>query len=362
MKSFKFFFPVFAACFTLVSCLSGEESESLKPTQVPIVTAQPEAGKVYPVAVIGSGAAGTMAVQRGVLNNDPVILFTGAKYERRTSRGNWVRKVENVPGLEAYKRTVLELRNETLIALAEGPLSHRLFVVDDSVINIAKEGDLFILTDSLGTTYKVQHVVLATGIMDEQPHIQGAIKPILKYSNKQTVAYCLLCDGHRSYKKNTVIIGYSEEAAQAALLIAEKYEPKKVTVLAHGNAPQIEKETLAKLASKEISVKEAPIFEVIGDPETKALLGFALESGEEVVAEQGFVFLGLRPNNQLALQLGAEVDERGLVLADSNGETTIPNLFVAGDLRANSKKQIYTAWQHAIDAMQVINFRLRQQD
>lgn len=33
--------------------------------------------------------------------------------------------------------------------------------------------------------------------------------------------------------------------------------------------------------------------------------------------------------------------------------------FVVGDLRANSVKQIYTAWQHAVDVVQVIDRRIR---
>jgi hypothetical protein len=34
----------------------------------------------------------------------------------------------------------------------------------------------------------------------------------------------------------------------------------------------------------------------------------------------GYVMLDIRPNNQLALQLGAKVDARGLVITDANGE------------------------------------------
>jgi len=58
--------------------------------------------------------------------------------------------------------------------------------------------------------------------------------------------------------------------------------------------------------------------------------------------------------------IGAKVDEKGLVIADGNGETNIPNLFVIGDLRSNSMKQIYTAWRHAVETVQIINRRIRE--
>ena len=302
-----------------------------------------------------------MAAKRATLNNNEVLLFAGATQERRRSRGNWVRKVDNIPGLEKYHRTVLELRNEALTEIVNGPLSHNLFIIEDSIISLEKEDGLFKLTDDSGHSYLARFVVLATGMMDVQPHIQGSIRHILPYANGQTVAYCLLCDGHRSFEKHTAVIGYSEDAASAALLVWERYHPLNVTVLTNGYKHQFSHETLNGLNNKQIRIVEEPIVEVLGNEDEKQLEGFRLNSGEEIEAEMAFVFLGIRPNNQLALEMGAEVDPRGLVLTDKDGESSIPNLFVAGDLRANSTKQIYTAWQHAVDAAQTINRRIRSE-
>ncbi len=303
-----------------------------------------------------------MAVQRAVLNNNEVLLFAGAKPERRHSRGNWVRKVDNVPGLAKYTRTVLELRNEVLTELVHNPLSINLYVIEDSVSSIEKDDDFFKLTDASGRTYYAKYVVLATGIMDEQPHFQGSIRPILKYANGQTVAYCSLCDGHRCFGKKTVLIGHSESAAHTALLLAEKYRLTSLTILTNGRAHEFTPELFKQLQNKNIRIIETPIVEVLGNKDLKQLTGFKLETGDTVEAEMGFVSLGLRPNNQLALQLGAQVDSKGFVIADSSGETTIPNLFVVGDLRANGMKQIYTAWQEAVESLQLINQRIREDE
>lgn len=398
--------------------IGAEEVGGLSsPKVIPVTTQQPEEKKVYPIAIIGAGAAGTMAVKRAVLNNNEVLLFAGAELERRRSRGNWVRKVDNVPGLGKYERTLLELRNEVLVELVQSPLSHNLYVIEDSIFSIEKvsvpgglglseqrledaggaqgseinsqmalnelfcaadaplnpsmkgldtreqllkkDVDFFKLMDGSGRTYYASYVVMATGIMDEQPHIQGSIRPILKYANGQTVAYCSLCDGHRSFGKKSVVIGHSESAASIALLLSEKYRLASLAILTNGHAHEFTPELSKRIKENDIRILEAPIQEVLGNRELKQLSGFKLENGDVVEAEMGFVALGIRPNNQLALQLGAQVDAMGLVITDSNGESSVPNLFVVGDLRANSMKQIYTAWQHAVDALQLINRRIR---
>ncbi len=314
--------------------------------------------KVFPVAIIGSGAGGTMAVKRAILNNREVLLFTGAKKERKNSRGHWVKKVENIPGLEKYKRTLVELRDEMLEGIAKGPFSQNLSVVEDSVISIRKQENAFRLCDKEGNVYFARFVVLATGMMDEQPHIKDSIKSIFSFANNQTVAYCLLCDGHLSYQKNVVVIGHSEEAAQGAILLFDRYIPPKITNLTNGAKNRFSENTLALLNAKNIQIEEEPIEEILG--EKKGILtGFQLSSEKKIDAEIGFVALGIRPNNALALELGADVDAKGLVIVDQNGESSVPNLFVIGDLRANSLKQIYTAWQHAVDSIQIIDRRIR---
>jgi thioredoxin reductase (NADPH) len=345
---------------TFLLLLQCSLSANPDPKIIPVTTRQPEEKKLYPIAIIGAGAAGTMAVKRAVLNNNETLLFAGAIQERRRSRGNWVRTIDNIPGLEKYKRAILEIRNEALEHLVHTPFSSKLYIIEDSVVSIKKEGDIFKLVDSQGKTYYAKYVVMATGIMDEQPHIQGSIRPILKYANAQVVAYCAVCDGHRAFGKKTAIIGYSEAAGANAVLLSDKYDLETMSILTNGHAPEFSPALLEKLKAKNIKVYQTPILEILGNPELKQLYGFKLENGQIVDAEMAFVSLGIRPNNKLALQLGAKVDKSGLVITDANGETSVPNLFVDGDLRANSMKQVYTAWQQAVDSVQVINRRIRE--
>jgi thioredoxin reductase (NADPH) len=80
-----------------------------------------------------------------------------------------------------------------------------------------------------------------------------------------------------------------------------------------------------------------------------------------VEADMGFVSLGMIVYSDLAKEVGAELDERGFVKADSVGHTTVDGFYVAGDVMAGTKKQIYTAWDTAVNALDVINQRLRSE-
>lgn len=366
---------IFINYFFLIVCIfiinarmyaTTEISEN-NPKNIPVQTAQPNEGQIYSIAIIGAGAAGTMAAKRAILNDDEILWFAGAKKERRNSRGNWVRKIENIPGFERYTRAILELRNETMLELAMSPFSHHLFIIEESIMNIQKNNDYFELTDGLGRLYRAKYVVMATGMMDEQPHINDSINPVLKYANGQTINYCALCDGHRSYLKKTVVIGHSEAALSLAILLKDKYKCSSMTILTNGKQAEANEELLSELEAKDIEILEYPIIEVLGNQEEKQLTGFKLDNQDEeeneieVEAETAFIALGVRPNNQLALQLGAEVDEKGLVITDAKGESSVENLFIAGDLRSNSMKQVYTAWQHAVESVQLINKRLRDE-
>ena len=49
----------------------------------------------------------------------------------------------------------------------------------------------------------------------------------------------------------------------------------------------------------------------------------------------------------------------GEVIADAQGLTNVPGFYVAGDVMAGTKKQIYTAWDTAVNAADAINMKIR---
>ncbi len=317
---------------------------------------------IYEVAIIGAGAGGIMALQRAILNNDEVLLFAGNQKDISNSRGTFVREVDNIPGLSKYKRVNINLRNEILKDIASDQnFSKNLNFFKRSVVNIKQENNkIFILEDNKGNVYQARYVILATGMMDEQPVINGKIDTIFPYANNETIAYCLRCDGHRALGKETVVIGSDDSAANVAIILQQRYKLPKITILTHGKKPTWDQSLQKKLSLYRIEFVEDTITNILGDESSGKLEGFMFSDSAKLSAEFGFVSMGIRPNNQLAKTLGAKLDPRGLVIADQNSETTVQNFFVIGDLQADAMKQIYTAWNHAVKAADIINKRIRE--
>lgn len=321
-----------------------------------------ETNTIYDIAIIGAGAAGMMAALRGVLNNDSVLMIGGAAREKKRSRAQWVRKVENIPGFMSYKKGVLDPNKETLDFIESSAFKENLtYLKNKSVTDIKKEGDLFYLTldGDESELYQARFVILATGVMDIQPEIEGSIKTIFPYANVQTVDYCVRCDGHHVLDKETVIIGAGESAAWIAIMLHERYAPPHLTVLTDGKKPEYSDKVRQLLELYKIEVNTKGIDGVRGKEKEGILEGFVFCDGTIHPADFAFISMGMMVYNDLANKLGTDTDKRGFVVTNPKGESSVEGLYVAGDLRANTKKQIYTAWDTAVDAADDINQRLR---
>lgn len=316
--------------------------------------------KIYSIAIIGGGAAGVMAVNRALLNNDSCLFFSGGNKEKKKSRGLWVKKVENVPGHLNYKRGITEPNDEMINWLKQSSFKDNLTHLSKSVIQIQKknEDNIFELIDENQKVYYCKYVVLCTGIMDVQPKIGGSIQPILPYANSQQVEYCLRCDGHHILGKHTAVFGHSSAAAWVTIMLHERYQPPSLVLLTNGQDMLFNEEEKKLLLRYKISIHTEEISKILDDGHHK-LLGVEFISGKTLKFEICFVSLGTIVYNKLALQLGAKSDERGYILTDDFGQSSVDRLYIAGDLRSGKKKQIYTAWDTAVDALDQINARIR---
>ena len=316
--------------------------------------------KVYPVCVIGGGSAGTMAVLRTILNNDECLFFPGSPKDKKRSRDLWVRKVENIPGHFQYKRGIQEPNLETMKWILQSDFKDNLHTQKNTgVVSVEKQGDVFKITDSKDQIHFAEYIILCTGVMDVQPEIKGTIETVFDYANAQTIDYCLICDGHHVLNKRASVIGYGNGAAWSAIMLHERYQPKDFHILTNGKKADFSSDTQKLIELYGIKVNEALIIDIFGQDKGQILEGFILEDGTTIETDICFVSMGMLIYNDIARELGAELDERGFVKGDEAGLTSVPGLYVAGDLKANTKKQIYTAWDTAVNSANAINLKIR---
>lgn len=313
--------------------------------------------KIYDIAVIGAGAAGQMAMLRGVLNNLHTVAFLGDAQTTRRSRATWVTEVDNVPGMFDKKRPITATSKEVIdfINKQEG-LKDKLTVVRKAVKHVKKTETGFLVEDDQNQ-YQARYVVLCTGTMDVQPHIQDSIEPVFPFANRGDLYYCIRCDGHRTLGKPCAVIGDKGGAGWIAVMLKERYDNPKLWVLTNGKPFEASDEVRELLKKYEIEVIEEKIEEILGDAR-EGLKGFRLTS-QTIETPKAFVALGSIVYNQLAKEVGAQLNERDHVIVDEKGETSVKGFYAAGDLVAGKKKQVYTAWDHAVDAVDAIDEKIR---
>ncbi|MCO4781716.1 MAG: NAD(P)/FAD-dependent oxidoreductase [Candidatus Cloacimonetes bacterium] len=315
--------------------------------------------EIYDIAVIGAGAAGTMSTLRAVLNNLKTIVFEGSGKEKKKARATWVSEVENMPFHFDVKKPITFAHKNTFSWIENNELyQDKLTRVKAAANNIKKTDQGFLITSKKGE-FLAKYVVLCTGIMDKQPLINGEMDPVFPYANKNKILYCLRCDGHLSKEKDTVVIGSNNGACWQAIMLFERYNNPSMTILTNGETLQSTPETQKLLEHYDIKVNESPILSIDGDEKTPLLEGFTLKDGSKVAAQLALVGLGQIAYNDLALHLGAEVQANGNVLCSEKGESSVDGFYVAGDLRANKKNQIYTSWDMAVDSVDHIDAKIR---
>ncbi|HEY6006593.1 MAG TPA: NAD(P)/FAD-dependent oxidoreductase [Anaeromyxobacter sp.] len=363
----------------------------------------------YRVIVVGGGIGGSAAALRAAQHGLAVAWIRGDTGTARASRARYVFNVDNMIGVSGgiVQRKVLELLSAPGHAAAREAVARTHFhvgipeivddvtrrltedfadvatLVDEKAAAARRDGDGFAVETDRGRTFRAGAIVLSTGVMDRQPSVKLTTKSgkvvddirwIYPWANAESLLYCILCEGHLVRDTRVAVFGASEAAAQVALLLHERYGVA-VTLLGNGEALQAKPETRRLLDAYGLEFREARLVELL-DGETgrkgESLRGFRLEDGSEVEARFGMVAMGLhRVYNELARQLGAELDAadgpeevRHVLVDDATSETSVRGLFAVGDMSRHrggtpSLKQIYTAQEYAVRAVQTIDRRVR---
>ena len=294
---------------------------------------------IYSVCVIGAGSAGVTAALRTVLNNDDCLLFPGTPKNKKNL------ELFGFPKLRICHRILLLKKGSRIPTrkfLNGSPKAHSkksYILKNQGVTSLTKNSDgTFEIVSSSGEIFNSKFVILCTGVMDVQPEINGSISPILPYANVQLADYCLRCDATMLWEKNLTIFGNGDGAAWVGIMLKERYDCPKITILTNGEHSKPFSDEVQKLVNQyQFEIRTAAVNAVVGDK--KSLKGYELSNGEMIASDFTFISLGMIVYNELAIQVGAEVDSRGFVITNASGESSIEGLFVAGDLRPMQKNK-----------------------
>lgn len=194
--------------------------------------------------------------------------------------------------------------------------------VNTNVTQVAAEGDAFRVTSEDGE-FVTRRLLLANGVKDVTPDIPGFME---LYG--QHIFHCSCCDGFESSDQDVLAIGWGEHAAGFALDLLEW--GARVTLVTNGQEFEGDRSCEIALRKHDIEVIEERL--VGFSVEKGHMTGAQLESGRKVAATRAFFSIKHEPRNEIAVSLGCAVDDMGYVKVGPHGETSVDNVYAAGDL------------------------------
>lgn len=306
---------------------------------------------LYDTLIVGGGPAGLTAALHLAWHGRSVLVLdrvTGPLFFT-------LEKLYNVPGMPEARGIDIQ---KQLKAQAEkmGASVRRANVVKAS----GAEGD-FVLETEAGETFHGKTLLLATGAARYHPLVNGDFEPCFAYAGKGNLFYCPDCEAPEIKDKDTIVIGVAGTAAAAAMALGLSRYTRRMRVLATGEG-ELSEHLAGRLAQRGITLDHGTIKNLVG-ADKRTLAGLELEDGRVLTAEAFFVSSPTLGRVDLVQQLGVELAVTGhhAQPKSQRGDTNVPGVFVAGDLRPMTQ-QVAVAMGTGNIAAVMIDQHLRKQD
>lgn len=218
---------------------------------------------------------------------------------------------------------------------------------DGEITAITGDCPDFTATFADGRAITARRVLLAIGLVDVLPDIAG-----LRERWGRGVHHCPYCDGYEHRDRAWGVIADEPTVFEYARFL--RGWTGSVTLFTLGAEPQ--GEAVTRLQDDGVVVETCAIERVIGGA-GEHLEGVVLEDGRQLPIESLWVRPAQRQRG-LTARMGLQVTDDGDIGRDDHGETSIPGIFVAGDLAQGSTQQAVQAAADGARVAMTINHRL----
>lgn len=282
----------------------------------------------YDIVIVGGGPAGLAAAIYGRRAEKSVLVLEKNGFGGQIA---WSPMVDNFPGIPSVSGAELADRmfSQALDMGAEAELAE--------VTGLRREGAGYAVVTPDGD-YAAKAVILATGAQHRR---LGVAREEELAGNG--VCYCAVCDGAFYAGRPVAVAGGGDSAVQDALLLSNSCS--QVYIIHRRGEFRAEEANVEALREREnvAMLMSERVTALLGDGE---LTGVRVESEDgsarEIEVDALFVAVGSEPDSAPFADLAA-TDAAGWFTAGESCEAGKPGLFVAGDCRAKSVRQLTTA-------------------
>lgn len=283
---------------------------------------------MYDIIIVGAGPAGLTAAIYARRAGKSVLVL-----EKDTFGGQitYSPKLENYPGFEEISG------NELAQRMLEQAMNLGADIDMDTVIDVI-DGDTKTVIGESGN-YEAKSVIIAAGARHRRLNIPKEDEFI-----GNGISFCAVCDGAFYKGQHVAVIGGGNTALQEILLLSEVC--KKVTVVQNLAFLTGEQKMIQLLQAKE-NIEVIYNTVVTAYEGTDSLTGISLLNTEtnetsSLSVDGIFLAIGTVPEND-AYKKVSKINDWGYIEADEACLTGTDGIFVAGDCRTKTYRQVATA-------------------
>jgi thioredoxin reductase len=295
----------------------------------------------YDVIIVGAGPAGlSAALMLGRACRRVLVCDSGQprNYASRALHGFLTR--DGVPPAELRRLARAELRQYDTVE-----------VRDVEVIDAACEESRFRITTADGVTSHSRKLLLATGVVDHVPSIEG-----FRELYGRGVFHCPYCDGWELRGQPIAIYGRGERGCGLSL---ELTAWSRDLVLVTDGPSELTDKQRERLEEHGIRLDQRRVVKLDGHDGVLEHLVF--QDGPPLPRRAVFFTTGQSQRSALISRLGCTFNEKGTVRTGPYETTNLPGLFVAGDASRAVQFAVVAASEGA-EAAFAINQSLVKED
>ena len=285
--------------------------------------------------VVGAGPAGLIAATYLARFHRRLAVVDAGE-----SRARWIPTSHNCPGFPHG------IGGDALLAkLREQAAGVGVRAEQGRIVGLERDGEGFIAMANDGRRWRARCVLLATGVVDAMPEMEGLEAGIAR----NAVRLCAVCAGYEAGDDAIAVLAPVDEGIRHAAFL--RTFSRRVSVV-----PSVEampSDECARIAA-EADIEILPPARALHCLDDACVVETA--SGEHRF-DTLYPVLGSDAQSQLATALGARADDNGELLVDAHMQTSVDGLYAIGDV-VSALNQLSVGMGHAAIAATAVHNRL----
>jgi len=195
-------------------------------------------------------------------------------------------------------------------------------------------------------------VILATGVIGHFPEFPGRNECV-----GRSLFWCIHCEGYESIDRTVGVVGHDEDAVETALDLLV-FTPRVTIVAGRPEGFEVPASRMADLAAAGVAAYPRAV--AAYENRDGQMLALVLDDPERtrIPVEQVYTIRRTRATNELARQLGLELNELGQIVITSEQLTNVPGVYAAGDATSLHDHQLSAAVHEGNQAAAAANYHL----